>query len=77
MFDVMSLMSRSSILPITDNLCNSAVPLNFPGHEPVGYSFLYSYQETFDFNFISDLFTFDSNVFVGSLCTCLNLFFFC
>ena len=46
----------------------------FLGVEPVGYNFLYSYGESFDFNFLSDLCTFDSSVFVGSLSTCLNCF---
>ena len=74
MFDTMGLIGRSSILPLVGNLCNFAVPENFPEDEPVGYNFLYSYGESFDFNFLSDLCTFDSSVFVGSLSTCLNCF---
>ena len=74
MFDTMCPIVRSSILPLAGNLCNFAVPENFPVDEPVGYNFLYSYGESFDFNFLSDLCTFDTSIFVGSLSTCLNCF---
>ena len=65
MFDTMSLIGRSSILPLRGNSCN----LQF---HKTGYNFFYSYEETFDLNFLTDCYTFDSNVFVVSLSTCLK-----
>ena len=51
MLDTIGLIGKSSMFPCTVIVCILAVPYNFPGHDPVGHSFLYSCSVVFDFVF--------------------------
>ena len=52
MLDTICLIGRSSMFPFIGILCILVVPQNFPGHDRVGYNFLYSCSVNFDFIFL-------------------------
>ena len=66
MLDIIWRIRRSSIVPVDVSLCFLTVPWNFPGDDPVGCMFRYSFAESLFLIFLTALCIFISIVFIGS-----------